>query len=71
MQKFIQILPFWFIITIPVQSIFAYQLSFDGEYRYRFEIWDGLNKKTYGDQSLNSKGQKMGNADATRFGFRY
>jgi len=63
MQKFSQILPFWFIITIPVQSVFAYQLSFDGEYRYRFEIWDGLNKKTYGDQSLNSKGQKIGNAD--------
>jgi hypothetical protein len=62
MKKFIQIISFCFTILL-VQSIFAYQLSFDGELRERFEIWEGLNKKAYGDNSLNFKGKKMGDAD--------
>jgi hypothetical protein len=66
MKKLIQIFPIWLIATSlipPALAEKAEKLSFDGEIRERFEIWDGLNKKAYGDQSLNFKGKKTGNAD--------
>ncbi len=63
MPKIIQIISLGFITAILVQPVSAYQLSFDGSLRERFEIWDGLNRKAYGDQSINSKGKKIGNAD--------
>jgi hypothetical protein len=62
---------------ILIQPVFAYQLSFDGELREQFQIWEGLNKKTYGDQSLNPKGKKTGNSNDRLwlqrfiFGFSY
>lgn len=60
-----------------IQTIFAEQLSFDFKIRERFEIWDGLNKKAYGDQSINAKGKKQGESNdhlwlqQLIFGFTY
>lgn len=55
---------FWIIALFLIQPvILAEQLSFDGELRERFEIWDGLNKKTYGDQSLDSNGKPVGKSN--------
>jgi hypothetical protein len=56
-----------FILTtfFLMQPVFADKLSFDGEIRERFEIWEGLNKKAYGDQSLNFKGKRTGQSNDT------
>ena len=59
MNKLISILLFYFILINFTQVIFASQFSFDGEIRERFEIWDGLNKKTYGDESFDFKGKRL------------
>jgi len=63
MKKLIPIFPLWLIATSLMPSALAEKLSIDGEIRERFEIWDGLNKKAYGEQSLNFKGKKTGNAN--------
>ncbi len=38
----------------------AAKLNFVGELRERFEILDGMNKKAYGDSSLDAKGNEKG-----------
>ena len=40
----------------------AGSLTFDGTIRERFEFLDGMNKKTYGDSSIDSEGDKHGDA---------
>ncbi len=38
-------------------------LTFDGQVRERFEYFDGLNKKAYGNHSIDAKGKKRGESD--------
>lgn len=43
----------------------AENLVFNGYYRGRFDIYDGVNKLTYGDSSVDSKGNVKGTSDDT------
>jgi hypothetical protein len=65
MTKLIQNFSLLMLTTLlNVQPVLlAETLRFDGEIRERFEIWAGLNKKAYGDQSLDFKGKKTGNSN--------
>ncbi len=44
-------------------TLLAGNLNIDGQIRERFEYFDGLNKKSYGNQSIDSKGKKRGEPD--------
>jgi hypothetical protein len=46
--------------ALPVQA--AHDISYDFRARERFEVWNGYNKKAYGDDSINPKGVKQGEA---------
>ncbi len=46
--------------TLPV---YGRQLSFDGQVRERFEYFNGLNKRAYGNHSIDAKGKKRGESD--------
>ncbi len=46
--------------------VFAGNLSFDGEIRTRFEDLNGLNKKAYGDTSVNAGGNVRGKSGDNR-----
>ena len=59
--KFVQFCIFFITIVQPVYALA--QLSFNGELRERFEIWNGLNKLAYGDDSINFKGKNLGKSN--------
>lgn len=40
-------------------------LSFSGHYRGRFDIYDGVNKVAYGDESIDAKGNVRGDSSDT------
>ncbi len=50
------------LIVIPKRSIGGV-LFFDGQVRERFEALSGLNKKAYGNRSMNAKGKIVGKAN--------
>ncbi len=52
------------LITIPKFALPA-SLVFDLGIRERFEIMEGVNKKAYGDSSIDSKGIQRGDSDDT------
>lgn len=69
---------FLFIIALFLNhSINASELSFFGEIRERYEYLDGMNKKTYGESSLDKSGNKLGSSNDNllvqkiTFGFLY
>ncbi len=51
------------ILGVMVVTVKAGEISFDGEIRERFETLDGMNKKTYGDHSIDAKGNVKGGPD--------
>ncbi len=51
------------LLTITPPYTYAGDLSFVGQLRERFEILDGMNKKTYGDSSIDSKGNEKGDSN--------
>ena len=51
------------ILCLTVITVKAGEISFDGEIRERFETLDGMNKKTYGDHSIDAKGKIEGGSD--------
>ncbi len=53
------------LLIIKVNILYGSSLTFDGEIRERFETMDGVNKKTYGDSSIDAKGIKRGDSDDT------
>ena len=53
----------FFVIFTPLGLSWAGMISFDGEVRERFEYFDGLNKKAYGNSSIDAKGEVRGESD--------
>ena len=53
------------VITLMIGEMpgFCDSIIFDGQIRERFEIMEGVNKKSYGDSSIDSKGVRRGNSD--------
>ena len=41
----------------------AYAVKYDLSIRERYEIWNGYNKKAYGDKSIDAKGVKIGKSN--------
>ena len=51
------------LLLLAVRVSTAEMITFDGEIRERFETLDGMNKKAYGDNSINYKGIVKGESD--------
>lgn len=53
-------------ISVPdIQDQVKQTLIFNGHYRGRFDMYDGLNKVAYGDAAIDAKGNPRGNASDT------
>lgn len=53
--------------TIPLVAEEDEKLTFSFQYRGRFDIYDGVNKLAYGDDSIDAKGNVRGASDDTIF----
>ncbi len=53
------------ITILPVQDNVDEKIIFSGHYRGRFDIYDGINKVTYGDDSIDAKGNVRGDSSDT------
>ena len=51
--------------TIPLAAEKDEMLTFSFQYRGRFDIYDGVNKLAYGDDSIDDKGNVSGESDDT------
>lgn len=51
--------------TVPTAVEENDKLHFDFQYRGRFDIYDGVNKKAYGDAAVDAKGNVRGESDDT------
>ena len=51
------------LLLLTAHVAMAGTLTFDGEIRERFETLDGMNKKAYGDSSIDAKGTVRGESD--------
>jgi len=54
---------FFIALGTMVEAVRAGELSFDGQVRERFETLDGLNKKAYGNHSIDATGKTKGDSD--------
>ena len=52
-----------FLVLGPHEPAQAATLTFDGQIRERFEALEGMNKKAYGDHSINAKGKRVGDSN--------
>ncbi len=50
-------------LVSPVKSLKAGEFIFDGQIRERFEALNGLNKKAYGNHSIDARGEVVGDSD--------
>ena len=50
-------------LAAAIKPLAAGELTFDGQINERFEILNGMNKKAYGDRSIDAKGKISGNSD--------
>lgn len=55
------------LTPVPYSEEKAENLIFDGYYRGRFDMYNGVNKLAYGDASVNSKGSVKGISDDTLY----
>lgn len=53
------------LLLLTANVSMAGMLTFDGEIRERFETHDGMNKKAYGDCSINTDGEVEGESNDT------
>ncbi len=52
-----------FTTPVPVQLTDEQSLFFNAQYRGRFDIYDGINKVSYGEDAINAKGEISGDPD--------
>ncbi|EDZ63679.1 hypothetical protein SMGD1_1625 [Sulfurimonas gotlandica GD1] len=55
----------FFLFISTLDALENSSLSFDGQYRGRFDIYNGVNKAAYGDDSIDAKGNSRGKSNDT------
>jgi len=63
MKKLNIVMAMFGLLLLTAHISMAGTLTFDGEIRERFETLDGMNKKAYGDSSIDAKGIVRGKSD--------
>lgn len=59
---------FWALLASSAASLFAQsEVVFEGQYRGRLEVYDGVNKAAYGDEAIDPKGIVRGKSNDTLY----